>query len=348
MAEFCASAGSKQIENLCDSSVNTQNMQEVNGFKDTFDTELSKFYQTRTGAVKTPWAKEKIFEVIRHVKSAEVAINSGVRRNAAEYYWSSRYDVMNIGGSKMLCFICKNEIQIRKEREEAHQGMKRAAEKMISHTAKKLPALDIGNRIFLNVPKIDRGPMDDKNMMGKIIDMRNGVYQVGTRFDVIKNWSSRQELQISNNKYLAEIPPTTISLREAVSKESLFGGQGFHKYACKPAKNQCHTNRLSLSPYPRNFTQWQIKEWKERNLPFCVMSSLSAATVVSSTTAGLCWLYTEHGFLTFAPLALPVPSGGLDKAHKAYGLKAGALMLQGVFSPCESDTPRAPGCANCP
>ncbi|GBP34144.1 hypothetical protein EVAR_30695_1 [Eumeta japonica] len=64
-------------------------MQEVNGFKDTFDTELSKFYQTRTGAVKTPWAKEKIFEVIRHVKSAEVAINSGVRRNAAEYYWSS-------------------------------------------------------------------------------------------------------------------------------------------------------------------------------------------------------------------------------------------------------------------
>ncbi|GBP20845.1 SCAN domain-containing protein 3 [Eumeta japonica] len=89
-------------------------------------------------------------------------------------------------GSKMLCFICKNEIQIRKEREEAHQGMKRAAEKMISHTAKKLPALDIGNSIFLNVPKIDRGPMDDKNMMGKIIDMRNGVYQVGTRFGVIK------------------------------------------------------------------------------------------------------------------------------------------------------------------
>ncbi|GBP20844.1 KRAB-A domain-containing protein 2 [Eumeta japonica] len=83
-------------------------MQEVNGFTDTFDTELSKFYQTRTGAVKTPWAKEKIFEVIRHVKSAEVAINSGVRRNAAEYYWSSRYDVMNIGGSDYLILKRKN------------------------------------------------------------------------------------------------------------------------------------------------------------------------------------------------------------------------------------------------
>ncbi|GBP85928.1 KRAB-A domain-containing protein 2 [Eumeta japonica] len=35
-------------------------------------------------------------------------INSGVRRNAAEYYWSSRYDVMNIGGSDYLILKRKN------------------------------------------------------------------------------------------------------------------------------------------------------------------------------------------------------------------------------------------------
>ncbi|GBP38344.1 hypothetical protein EVAR_36296_1 [Eumeta japonica] len=28
------------------------------------------------------------------------------------------------------------------------------------------------------------------------------------------------------------------------------------------------TRRLSLSPYPRNFTQWQIKEWKRDELTF--------------------------------------------------------------------------------
>ncbi|GBP64899.1 hypothetical protein EVAR_49192_1 [Eumeta japonica] len=32
-------------------------------------------------------------------------------------------------------------------------------------------------------------------------------------------------------------------------------------------KIQC-TARLSLSPYPRNFTQWQIKEWKREELTF--------------------------------------------------------------------------------
>ncbi|GBP00720.1 hypothetical protein EVAR_76958_1 [Eumeta japonica] len=36
------------------------------------------------------------------------------------------------------------------------------------------------------------------------------------------------------------------------------------------------------------------KNGKERNSPFCVMSSLSAATVVMTTTARLCWFYTEH------------------------------------------------------
>ncbi|GBP20155.1 hypothetical protein EVAR_5585_1 [Eumeta japonica] len=38
----------------------------------------------------------------------------------------------------------------------------------------------------------------------------------------------------------------------------------------------------------------------------------------------------------------------LDEVVKAYGLTAGAIMLQGVFSPCESDTPRAPGLTDCP
>ncbi|GBP45936.1 hypothetical protein EVAR_41238_1 [Eumeta japonica] len=37
------------------------------------------------------------------------------------------------------------------------------------------------------------------------------------------------------------------------------------------------------------------RDERERNSPFCVMlSSLSAATVVSSTAARLCWFYTEH------------------------------------------------------
>ncbi|GBP24856.1 hypothetical protein EVAR_14189_1 [Eumeta japonica] len=45
--------------------------------------------------------------------------------------------------------------------------------------------------------------------------------------------------------------------------------------------------------------------------------------------------------MSFAPLAPLMPLGRLDEALTAYGLPAGAVMFQGVFSPCESDTPWA-------
>ncbi|GBP43575.1 hypothetical protein EVAR_87492_1 [Eumeta japonica] len=51
----------------------------------------------------------------------------------------------------------------------------------------------------------------------------------------------------------------------------------------------------------------------------------------------------RKGFMTFAKLALPVPSGHVDEAYKAFGLKAGALIFQEAFSPCESNISRAHG-----
>lgn len=148
-------------------------------------------------------------------------------------------------GSKILCLLCSNELKIRNERKKSHHGVKRAADKMTNDTAKKLPSLCVGDSIFVNVPKIDRGPLDTKNIFGKIVDIRNGLYRVGTKSGIIKNWLSRHELQISLNEHIAEVPCAVLSLREAVTKQSLFGGQGFQKCSCKPAKNQCHTNRCA-------------------------------------------------------------------------------------------------------
>ncbi|GBP76723.1 hypothetical protein EVAR_11830_1 [Eumeta japonica] len=45
----------------------------------------------------------------------------------------------------------------------------------------------------------------------------------------------------------------------------------------------------------------------------------------------------------FAPLAPLCLLAALDAAVKAYWLTAGAVMFQAVFSPCESETPRAHG-----
>lgn len=148
-------------------------------------------------------------------------------------------------GSKVLCTLCSNQKTIINEREKAHKGVKRAAEKMVHDTAIKFTPLNVGDSIFLSVPKIDRGPLDTKNITGKITDSRNGVYQVGTKSGIIKQWFPRCELKLSSNSYNEEIPQIFLSLREAVTKQSLFGGQGFQKCSCKPAKNQCCTNRCA-------------------------------------------------------------------------------------------------------
>ncbi|CAG5016958.1 unnamed protein product [Parnassius apollo] len=100
-------------------------------------------------------------------------------------------------GASVLCLMCKREQDIQLERNKSHQGVKGAAEKMINVTAKKLPALDIGDSVFFNVPKIDRGPIDAKNISGKVLDMRHGVInQICTNNGIINNWFNRQELII--------------------------------------------------------------------------------------------------------------------------------------------------------
>lgn len=148
-------------------------------------------------------------------------------------------------GSQVQCFLCQKEQLIVNERDQAHHGVKRAAEKMVDNTAKKLPLLEIGNSVFLNVPKIDRGPLDTKNIAGKVVDFRNGVYKIGTGSGTIKNWFSRQDLLASSKDYCEVISELPISLREAVNFQSAFGGQGFKKCFCKPAKNQCCTKRCA-------------------------------------------------------------------------------------------------------
>lgn len=144
---------------------------------------------------------------------------------------------------RSLCLNCVRESNISFERGMAHKSTKRAAEKMLENSNKKFPTLGIGSSITLAVPKVDRGPLDTRNIAGKIIDARNGVYSVGTAAGIIKNWFPRGEIQLSSAKFAAQIPEKVVSLREVVSAQSPFGGQGFMKCVCKPSKNQCCTKR---------------------------------------------------------------------------------------------------------
>lgn len=54
------------------------------------------------GSQRQPWTKERILEVIGEIKNAKVTMNSGQRLAAMDYYWISKYEVMNTGNEEHL------------------------------------------------------------------------------------------------------------------------------------------------------------------------------------------------------------------------------------------------------
>ncbi|XP_071050736.1 uncharacterized protein [Onthophagus taurus] len=121
------------------------------------------------------------------------------------------------------CDICNRQENISSQRQKAHEGHKRAAEKIIENNGKNLKSVTVGNFVLLNVPKVDRGPLDAPNLIRKILKINNDVYQIGTKSGIIKTWFSRSDFQISGAQFVEDIPEEYISIRQAVANESMFG-----------------------------------------------------------------------------------------------------------------------------
>ncbi|KAJ8667847.1 hypothetical protein QAD02_009510 [Eretmocerus hayati] len=154
-------------------------------------------------------------------------------------------EIDEIRYERIICYYCQSEKDITDEQRGAHEGVKRAAEKMLEFRRDKFPALDEGCSVLVSVPKFDRGPLDAKIILGTIVEIKNGMYKVGTSVRTLKNWYSQGDIQPSSVDFSGTICSDEISLREALSKSSIFGGQGFQRCNCQPSKTQCQILRCS-------------------------------------------------------------------------------------------------------
>ncbi|KAL4089315.1 hypothetical protein QTP88_024369 [Uroleucon formosanum] len=136
------------------------------------------------------------------------------------------YSINNSNDIENICLLCNNEKQIKVNRIESYKRQTIAAKKMAENSEKLFKELKVGDQIVLSVPKVDRGPLDSQNINGLVIDIRNGVYQIGTEVE---------DSKIQKDKF--------VSIREAVANLSIFNGQGFVKCQCQSRKRQCQTNR---------------------------------------------------------------------------------------------------------
>ncbi|XP_063632483.1 KRAB-A domain-containing protein 2-like [Cydia splendana] len=84
----------------CDITISIRNGNSE--FKETFYVQLGNLYKEQTGTVKRPWTQDRVAEVIRHIQTGKAAADAGGRRTSAQYYWSTKYDVTQIGSKTYL------------------------------------------------------------------------------------------------------------------------------------------------------------------------------------------------------------------------------------------------------
>lgn len=85
---------------------------------------------------------------------------------------------------------------------------------MVQHLYKKLLTLDIGCVVVLSVPKVDRGPLDTKNIVSKILEYQNCVF-IGKAKELVST--------VCTSEMKDNIAEAIVTLRKAVAKQSLFG-----------------------------------------------------------------------------------------------------------------------------
>lgn len=62
------------------------------------------------------------------------------------------------------------QVDIAESRAGASLGQKRSADRMLAASNKKYKRIEVGCTVILEVPKVDRGPLDCKNLIGIILN----------------------------------------------------------------------------------------------------------------------------------------------------------------------------------
>ncbi len=98
-------------------------------------------------------------------------------------------------GTQILCRRCVVNKKRANDRNMADEGQSQQAEKMCQNSSLTLPKLEIGDNVRLQIPKVDRGPADPKNLIAIVLEeVRDGLYRIGTKMCQLKSNYGRMAL----------------------------------------------------------------------------------------------------------------------------------------------------------
>jgi len=129
--------------------------------------------------------------------------------------------------------VRKNRINI--EREGAKSGQEQQAQKIGSLSNSRLPAVDIGTKVVVRVPDLDRGRLAPRNVLAAVVDVSSsGLYLLGTKEGLLERLYPRNEFTTADNNFIEtrDVPSGSLSLRSASMIKS-GSKQGFVSCHCK-------------------------------------------------------------------------------------------------------------------
>ncbi|CAH1100890.1 unnamed protein product [Psylliodes chrysocephalus] len=134
-----------------------------------------------------------------------------------------------------LCKLCSDKKVADTERRGCKQGLEKQADKMLTQSQWKLPVVNIGDNVLINIPEVDRGRLAPPNILAIIMDKTDqDLYILGTKNGKLKRLYSQNEFQLSPSVFLSlsEIPSgSSVNVREE-AKLSSGSKQGFVPCSC--------------------------------------------------------------------------------------------------------------------
>ena len=158
------------------------------------------------------------------------------RKNIEEDLHSTTFPHQALTGKHELISI---------KRAAAKENLLLQANKMLRTSHKQFPPAQIGDSVRIQVPDVDRGRTDSRNVLAVVVGIEDSdFYKLANKNGTLKQLYTRNQFVISKEKLLSinEISAQEISLREAAAANSRSGGQGYTRCHCK---RKCSTNKCS-------------------------------------------------------------------------------------------------------
>jgi hypothetical protein len=138
-------------------------------------------------------------------------------------------------GLKVTCNLCVRKNRINIEQEGAKSGQEQQAQKMVSLSNSRLPAVDIGTNVVVRAPDLDRGHLAPRTVLAVVIDVNSsGLYLLGTKEGLLQRLYARNEFATADYNFIEarDVPSSSLSLWSA-SMITSGSKQGFVSCHCK-------------------------------------------------------------------------------------------------------------------